>query len=94
LQNKSLLLLLDSFEQVILAAPLVAELLVACVELKVLAASRESLRISGEREYPVPPLALPDLTQLPSLELHVCRGQLFINAQAVSGRRIRTIRRR
>jgi predicted ATPase/class 3 adenylate cyclase len=68
LESKSLLLFLDNFEQVILAAPLVADLLVSCSKLKVLITSREGLRISGEREYPVPPLALPDLTQLPSLE--------------------------
>ena len=63
-----MLLLLDNFEQVISAAPLVAELLVACSELKILITSREGLRISGESEYLVPPLALPNLKQLPSLE--------------------------
>ena len=68
LQNKSLLLLLDNFEQVIAAAPLVAELLVACSALKILVTSREGLRVSGECEYPVPPLPLPNLKQLPSLE--------------------------
>jgi predicted ATPase/class 3 adenylate cyclase/Tfp pilus assembly protein PilF len=68
LQGKSLLLLLDNFEQVIDAARLVAELLAACNELKILVTSREGLRISGEREYSVPPLALPDLTQMPSFE--------------------------
>lgn len=68
LQNKSLLLLLDNFEQVISAAPLIAELLAACVQLKILITSREGLRISGEREYPVPPLALPDFSQPPSQE--------------------------
>ena len=68
LQNKSLLLLLDNFEQVISAAPLVVELLAACSELKVLITSREGLRIRGEREYPVPPLALPNLKQLPPPE--------------------------
>ncbi len=65
LQGKSLLLLLDNFEQVISAASVVAELLAACGKLKILVTSREGLRISGEREYALPPLALPDLTQLP-----------------------------
>jgi predicted ATPase/class 3 adenylate cyclase len=68
LHNKSLLLLLDNFEQVISAAPLVAELLAAGGQLKILITSREGLRISGEREYPVPPLSLPNLKQLPPLE--------------------------
>jgi predicted ATPase/class 3 adenylate cyclase/Flp pilus assembly protein TadD len=68
LHSKSLLLLLDNFEQVILAAPLVAELLVACREIKILATSREGLHISGEREYPVPPLELPSPSQMPALE--------------------------
>jgi predicted ATPase/class 3 adenylate cyclase len=68
LQSKSLLLLLDNFEQVIPAAPLVAELLVACSGLKILVTSREGLRVSGEHEYFVPPLPLPNLTQLPSVE--------------------------
>jgi predicted ATPase/class 3 adenylate cyclase len=68
LQSKSLLLLLDNFEQVIFAAPLVAELLAACSRLKILVTSREGLRISGERVYAVPPLALPNLAQLLSPE--------------------------
>src|SRR5215216_993665 len=68
LQSKSLLLVLDNFEQVISAAPLVADLMMACSELKFLVTSREGLHISGEHEYPVPPLPLPNLTQLPSLE--------------------------
>ena len=60
LSEKQLLLLLDNFEQVAEAAPAVAELLEASPELKVLATSRERLRLSGEREYPVPPLEMPD----------------------------------
>lgn len=66
LRSKSLLLVLDNFEQVIAAAQLVAQLLATCNELKVLITSREALRISGEHEYPLPPLPLPNLSQLPS----------------------------
>jgi non-specific serine/threonine protein kinase len=61
LRAKNLLLVLDNMEQVLEAAPLVGDLLVACPGLKVLATSRETLRISGERNIRVPPLALPEL---------------------------------
>jgi predicted ATPase len=86
LQGKSLLLLLDNFEQVIAAAALVAELLAECGALKILVTSREALRVSGEREYSVPPLALPDLAQLPSLDSlsQYAAVELFLKrAQAV-----------
>lgn len=68
LRNKQMLLLLDNFEQVLAAAPLVAELLASCPRLKVLATSREALRLRGEHEFEVPPLAFPDLAHLPSPE--------------------------
>jgi predicted ATPase/class 3 adenylate cyclase len=68
LQSKSLLLVLDNFEQVIAAAPLISQLLSVCSKLKILITSREALRISGERLYSVPPLALPNRTELPSLD--------------------------
>jgi predicted ATPase/class 3 adenylate cyclase len=68
LHSKSMLLVLDNFEQVISAAPLVSELLSVCGKLKILVTSREGLRITGERLYAVPPLALPDLKQLPALD--------------------------
>ncbi len=58
LRDKALLLVLDNFEQVVEAAPLVADLLAASPGLTVLATSRVRLRVSGEQEYPVPPLAL------------------------------------
>ncbi|MFX1301635.1 MAG: AAA family ATPase, partial [Promethearchaeota archaeon] len=61
LRHKHLLLLLDNFEQIVDAAPLVGELLSSSPGLKALATSREALRVYGEQEYPVPPLTLPDL---------------------------------
>ncbi|HUG15405.1 MAG TPA: tetratricopeptide repeat protein [Thermomicrobiales bacterium] len=60
LAGKQALLVLDNFEQVIDAAPVVAALLGACPRLKVLITSRMPLRIAGEQEAPVQPLALPD----------------------------------
>jgi predicted ATPase len=68
LSEKRLLLLLDNFEQVLAAAPQLSELLVACPHLKLLVTSRAVLHLRGEHEFPVPPLALPDLTQLPERE--------------------------
>jgi predicted ATPase/DNA-binding CsgD family transcriptional regulator len=68
LKEKQLLLLLDNFEQVIVAAPLVAELLSACTKLKVLVTSRAALHLQGEYEFPVLPLAVPDLGRLPETE--------------------------
>src|SRR5215210_4070551 len=68
LRDRQPLLLLDNFEQVLEASSLVGELLSSCPELKVLATSRISLRLYGEREYPVPPLALPDPAHLPPPE--------------------------
>ncbi|MEX2535331.1 MAG: tetratricopeptide repeat protein [Trueperaceae bacterium] len=61
LQDKSLLLVLDNFEQIIAAAPLVSDLLRACAGVKVLVTSREVLRLSGEHEVAVPPLDAPPI---------------------------------
>src|SRR5215467_2050023 len=62
-----MLLLLDNFEQVVSAATSVADLLAGCPRLKVLVTSRAGLHVRAEREYPVPALLLPDMTNLPDL---------------------------
>ena len=60
LREKRTLLVLDNFEQVVHAGPLVADLLASCAALSVLVTSRVALRLRGEHEFPVPSLALPD----------------------------------
>lgn len=60
LRSKQMLLILDNFEHVLEAAPLVVDLLVAAPNLAILATSRENLHLSGEHEYLVPPMTLPD----------------------------------
>lgn len=59
LREKQTLLVLDNFEHVIDAAPLVGNLIGSVSGLKIMTSSRESLRVYGESEYPVPPLSLP-----------------------------------
>ena len=72
LSGKSLLLILDNFEQVLDAAPLIGEILSAAPNVKALVTSRSPLRINGEREYAVPPLTTPPL-------------DLPLNAEALAG---------
>jgi predicted ATPase len=62
--EKELLLLLDNLEQVVDAAPALAALVEACPNLKLLVTSRELLRVRGEVEYEVLPLADPDAVEL------------------------------
>jgi predicted ATPase/DNA-binding CsgD family transcriptional regulator len=68
LRDKHMLLLLDNFEHLLDAAPLVAELLASAAQLKVLTTSREVLHLRGEQEVTVQPLAVPDTTHLSSLD--------------------------
>ncbi|MGQ0602049.1 MAG: LuxR C-terminal-related transcriptional regulator [Anaerolineales bacterium] len=81
LQDRHVLLLLDNFEQIMTAAPLLTELLSACAELRMLVTSREALRVRGEQEFLLSPLALPDqpavetLLRCPSIALFVQRAQ-------------------
>ncbi len=62
--DRELLLLLDNFEHVVDAAPELGDLLERCPNLTLLVTSRELLRIRGEIEYPVPPLAESDAVAL------------------------------
>ena len=59
LRDRHALLVLDNFEQVVAGAPVVADLLRSAPKLTVIVSSRAPLRISGEQEFPVPPLSLP-----------------------------------
>jgi predicted ATPase len=61
MREKSMLLILDNFEQILDAAPLVGRLLAAAPRVKALVTSRSPLRVAGEREYALPPLMTPPL---------------------------------
>ncbi|NND71776.1 MAG: hypothetical protein HKN43_09360, partial [Rhodothermales bacterium] len=81
--ERRVLFILDNFEQVIDAAPDVSELLAACPNLKILVTSRAPLRIAGEREFNLHPLATPngivsvaDLMKISSVELFVDRASM------------------
>jgi predicted ATPase/DNA-binding CsgD family transcriptional regulator len=63
LQDRDLLLVLDSFERLVTVAPTVASLLAACEHLKVLVTSTRRLHVRGEREVEVEPLPLPPRAQ-------------------------------
>ncbi len=67
LRQRNLLLLLDNFEQVRSAAARLVDLLEAAPKLQVIITSRAALRVSGEYEFAVQPLALPNLKRLPPL---------------------------
>jgi predicted ATPase/DNA-binding CsgD family transcriptional regulator len=79
LSDRRLLLVLDNFEHVLAAGPQVSELLLGCPGVKALVSSRAALRVSGEHELPVLPLALPpastagrsvsELAKIPTIQL-------------------------
>ena len=60
--------MLDNFEQIIDAAPLITDLLSNAPHLKVMVTSRAVLRVYGEHEYPGAALALPDVQHLPTTQ--------------------------
>ncbi|MFN2526274.1 MAG: tetratricopeptide repeat protein, partial [Actinomycetota bacterium] len=67
LADKEALLVLDNFEQILEAAPLVTELLQASPQLQIVVSSRAPLNVSGEQEYLVPAMSLPDPDHLPEV---------------------------
>ncbi len=68
LRERSSLIIVDNFEQVLPAAGWLADLLAACPSIKLLVTSREALRLRWEQTYQVPSLALPDPNPLPPVE--------------------------
>jgi transcriptional regulator with XRE-family HTH domain len=83
LRDKQLPLVLDNAEQVVAAAPIITALLAAAPELKVLSTSRIALHLSGEHQYAVPPLELPDLLHLPPApQLAECPAVALFQARA------------
>ncbi|MGE5849259.1 MAG: tetratricopeptide repeat protein, partial [Candidatus Methylomirabilota bacterium] len=94
LQGKHVLLVLDNFEQIVAAAPVVADLLAACPGVKVLITTRVVLHLSGEHEYPVAPLKLPEagrdlapeaLERYPAIALFVRRARAVKPAFQLTG---------
>jgi predicted ATPase/class 3 adenylate cyclase len=84
LRHRETLLILDNFEQVLDAAPVVADLLEAASRLRILVTSREPLHVAGEQELAVPPMELPEadghpdpeeLSRYESVALFVQRAQ-------------------
>jgi predicted ATPase len=95
LRERQMLLLLDNFEHVPTAAPMVIELLQSCLRVAVLVTSRTVLRVQGERRFVVPPLAtptsgvetaVPSGRVAPSVQLYVERSQAVAGEFALSGR--------
>ena len=89
LSERKLLLLLDNFEHLLAAAPLVAALLRGTTRLKILVTSRAALNVSGEQRLSIPTLGLPSLDPLPAFERlsDYSAIQLFVQrAQAIDDR--------
>lgn len=80
LQDRPMLLLLDNFEHVTTAAPVIADLLASGPALNVLATSRKPLHIRAEHEYPLGTLPIPDLERVPPFDelLQVPAVALFV----------------
>ena len=93
LRDRDVLVVLDNVEHLLDAAPLITDLLTRCPDLVILATSRTTLRLAGEHDVPVPPLALPDpqrlfdtvyLAEVAAIRLFVERAQAVDPAFALT----------
>ena len=85
LRERQILIVLDNFEHLLPGAPVVTRLLQETRELRILVSSRSSLRISGEQECPVPPLAVPDPGVRPTAaSLGACESVRLFAERAVA----------
>jgi predicted ATPase/DNA-binding CsgD family transcriptional regulator len=93
LQNKNILLVVDNFEQVMSATPLLVDLLTNCPTLKILLTSREILHLCAEHCFMVAPLAFPNpdcvasidtLHNYPAIDLFLQRAQAIIPDMATN----------
>jgi len=99
LRGRRTLLLLDNFEQLTAAAPLLSTLLAGCPTLTLLVTSRVLLRLSTEDQYAVPPLPLPDdstgwipaLVENPAVALFVQRAQAALPGFALAAENAATV---
>lgn len=87
-----MVLILDNFEQVMDAAAEVSSLVASSSVLKVVVTSRQALRVEGEREFPLHPLALPspasetaEILATPAIELFVARARALRPGLVVGG---------
>lgn len=93
LHGRDLLLVIDNFEQVVAAAPVLTDLLASCPSLTMLVTSRAVLHVYGETDFPVPPLGLSPTVSSPSFAevAASAASRLFVErAQAVEPRFVLT----
>ncbi|HET8523747.1 MAG TPA: LuxR C-terminal-related transcriptional regulator, partial [Thermomicrobiales bacterium] len=99
LQNRRILLVLDNFEQVLDAAPSLAKVIAGSPAATFLVTSRVPLKVSGEQELPVPPLALPqtdvtgsaELATSPTVRLFIQRARAASPSFALTESNVRTV---
>jgi predicted ATPase/class 3 adenylate cyclase len=85
--DKRILLVLDNFEQILSAAPLIADLLAACNGLRMLVTSRSVLHLRGEQKFEVPPLAYSNADRSSSAEALSRYPALALFARRAAGAR-------